>query len=102
MELAPDKGLIFYSAKSKSGKPSTPKRQLMHLREDTGINNLTMHYFRHIYASVSAQSGINIASIAASLGHTNTNTAQEFYITTDNVESSREVNKHLIDHILTE
>ncbi len=97
MEHAPDVGLVFKSLIT-GRKTYSPKKQLQHIKTATGIEELTMHYFRHIYASVSVQSGLSVESVAASLGHTNTITAQKHYITTDNVGSSREITELLLDN----
>ena len=79
-ELAPDKGLVFYVG---GKKVWTPKKQLEKIKEATGIEELTMHYFRHILATSLLEQGGNVAVASAMLGHSNTETTNRHYATLD-------------------
>lgn len=88
-DLRPDTGLVF----RKVGHPADakiwiPRKQLLKLKEDTGINDLTMHYFRHIVSSALLEMGETSAVAAATLGHQNTATTEKYYATLNNEKSS--------------
>ncbi len=84
-------GLVFKSPKT--GKElSTPKRQLHKIREKTGIEKLTMHYFRNILVSAMGEVGVANTVLSASLGHTNLNTVHQFYLTANHTKASEVAN----------
>ncbi|MBA1432854.1 MAG: tyrosine-type recombinase/integrase, partial [Epsilonproteobacteria bacterium] len=60
-------GLIFKSPITQKELYS-PKRQLERIRKATGIEKLTMHYFRHILVSAMGEHGIANTILSASLG----------------------------------
>jgi integrase len=80
-------GLVFKSPKTK-GMLSTPKKQLERIRKNSGIENLTMHYFRHILVSAMGEMGVANTILSASLGHTNLDTVNQFYLSANHLKSS--------------
>ncbi len=88
LELQPDDGLVFKSPKT-GGRAWTPKKQLQKLKEDTGIKELTMHYFRHVMATALVEMGETSAVAAATLGHSNTQTTEQYYATFNTQKSSQ-------------
>ena len=81
-DLAPDTGLVF--ASPKTGKaPWTPKKQLEKIKTATCVEELTIHYFRHLLATAVMEEGGTAVVASAMLGHTNTQTTERFYATLD-------------------
>jgi len=87
IELSPDNGLVFKSPKT-GAKPWIPKKQITKLKEDTDIEDLTMHYFRHVVSTALIEMGETSAVAAATLGHSNTGTTERYYATLNNQKSS--------------
>jgi integrase len=85
------KGLIFKSPKTNK-ELYPPKRQLEKIKQATGIEKLTMHYFRHILVSAMGEHGIANTILSASLGHTNLDTVNQFYLTVNHKEASKTAN----------
>ncbi len=86
MELQPDVGLVFDNGKEQI---LSPRKQVLKLREDTGIEELTMHYFRHIVASALVSVGENVAIAASLLNHANTATTEKYYAQMQNEEFNK-------------
>jgi len=86
-----NKGLVFKSPIT--GKELfPPKKQLARIRELSKIEELTMHYFRHILVSAMGEMGTANTVLSASLGHTNLSTVNEFYLSANHIQGSREAN----------
>lgn len=91
-------GFIFKS--SITGKTlSTPKRQLAKIKELSNISELTMHYFRHILVSAMGELGTASTILSASLGHTNLNTVNQFYLSA-NYKKASEITNQTIKQIM--
>lgn len=89
LDLAPDTGLVFRKVgQSNNAKIWTPRKQLAKLKEDTGIEELTMHYFRHIVSTALLEMGESSVVAAATLGHNNTATTERYYATLNTQKSS--------------
>ncbi|NCC88534.1 MAG: hypothetical protein EOM05_11865 [Clostridia bacterium] len=71
----------------------TPKKQLAKIKEIAQIPELTMHYFRHILVSAMGESGVAGTVLSASLGHTNLQTVNDFYLSANHKKSSATANK---------
>jgi integrase len=85
-------GLVFKSPIT--GKIlSTPKKQLLKIKEFTDIPELTMHYFRHILVSAMGEVGTASTILSASLGHTNLNTVHQFYLSANHEKASQITNQ---------
>ncbi len=99
-ELAPDYGLVFRKVgQSDDVKIWTPRKQILKLQEDTGIEELTMHYFRHVVSSALLEMGETSAVAAATLGHSNTATTEKYYATLNNEKSSEKAIETISDLI---
>ena len=70
-----------------------PKKQLAKLKTSVGIENLIMHYFRHILISAMGEAGTATTILSASLGHTNLDTVNNFYLSANHTKASQEANK---------
>ena len=91
-------GLVFKSPKT-DHELSTPKKQMEKLKKASGIENLTLHYFRHIMATALSDSGMVGTVLSASLGHNDSSTVDNFYRTANHLKGSEEATK-TIEHIV--
>ena len=94
LEINDTHGLVFKSPRT-GGKLHPPKKQLAKLRADTGIEELTMHYFRHILVTALGEMGTTATVLSASLGHTKAETVDEYYRTINHLKGSQDANKQL-------
>ncbi len=91
-------GLVFKP--HRGGKELySPKKQLSKLKEDTGIENLTMHYFRHILVTAMGEDGSTATLMSAALGHTDSRTLEKHYLSTDRTKATSSVNAQ-VENIL--
>jgi len=88
------RGLVFKSPKT-GGKMYVPKKHVAKLKEDTGIEELTMHYFRHVLVTALGEMGTAATILSASLGHTRAETVDEVYRTVNHLKGSQSANKQL-------
>lgn len=51
-----------------------------------------MHYFRHILVSAMGEMGTAGTILSASLGHTNLDTVNQFYLSANHTKASQETN----------
>ncbi len=88
-DLRPDSGLVFRKiGNANEDKIWIPRKQIAKLKEDTSMDKLTMHYFRHIVSSALLEMGETTAVAAATLGHSNTATTEKYYATLNHEKSS--------------
>ncbi|MGM0519634.1 MAG: tyrosine-type recombinase/integrase [Campylobacterota bacterium] len=85
-------GIVFKSPVT-GEELHTPKVQLARLRKASEIEELTMHYFRHILVSAMGEMGTANTILSASLGHTNLDTVNQFYLSANHTKASSEANK---------
>lgn len=85
-------GLVFKSPITGS-ELYTPKKQLAKIKDTAKIPELTMHYFRHILVSAMGEAGTATTILSASLGHTNLDTVNNFYLSANHTKASQEANK---------
>lgn len=87
------KGLVFKSPVT--GKELyPPKKQLKHVRDKSNIQELTMHYFRHIMVSAMGESGVADAILNTSLGHSiSSNMVKTTYQSINHLKGSQTANK---------
>lgn len=84
-------GLVFKSPVTQK-ELHPPKVQLAKIKEKSEIENLTLHYFRHILVSALGEMGTAGTILSASLGHTNLSTVDNFYRTANHTKASIEAN----------
>jgi integrase len=82
-------GLVFASPRT-GEEMDTPRKQLAKLKADTGIEELTMHYFRHILVTALGEYGMAATSLSAALGHTRADTVDEVYRTINHLKGSQD------------
>lgn len=85
-------GLVFKSPVTQLAL-CTPKKQLAKIKEKADIPELTMHYFRHILVSAMGEMGTANTVLSASLGHTNLQTVNDFYLSANHTKASAEANQ---------
>jgi len=94
MEIQDKNGLVFKSPVT--GKKLTPPRkQLAKIKADTGIEELTMHYFRHILVTALGETGTSATVLSASLGHIRADTVDKHYRSINHLKGSQDANKQL-------
>ena len=92
--LSDKKGLVFKSPRT--GKMlDSPRKQLAKIKADTGIEALTMHYFRHILVTTLGEHGMAATSLSAALGHTRSETVDAHYRTINHLKGSQDAVEHL-------
>ncbi|MCX6077474.1 MAG: tyrosine-type recombinase/integrase [Campylobacterales bacterium] len=69
-----------------------PKKQLAKIKDAANIPELTMHYFRHILVSAMGEAGTATTILSASLGHTNLDTVNNFYLSANHTKASQAAN----------
>jgi integrase len=84
-------GLIFKSPVT-GAELYPPKKQLTKIKDAAKISELTMHYFRHILVSAMGEAGTATTILSASLGHTNLDTVNNFYLSANHTKASQEAN----------
>lgn len=88
-------GLVFKS--QVTGKElHPPKVQLVKIKKESGVEQLTLHYFRHILVSALGEMGTSGIILSASLGHTNLSTVDNFYRTANHTKASVEANEAIV------
>jgi len=82
-----DCSIVF--ASPLTGKELTsPRWQLDRIKKASGIEELTMHYFRHILVSALGSAGVPAQVLSASLGHQHSGTVTSYYQTVDHLSVS--------------
>jgi len=86
------RGIVFKSPIT--GKELySPKKQLSKIKAHSQIEELTMHYFRHILVSAMGEQGLASTVLSASLGHVNLDTVNQYYLSASHTTASQTANK---------
>lgn len=75
---------------------TSPRWQLDRIKKATGIEELTMHYFRHILVSALGSAGVPAQVLSASLGHQHSGTVTSYYQTVDHLNHSQSANEGVL------
>ena len=70
---------------------NSPRRQLSKLKDETGIQELTMHYFRHLLATALSEYGAAAPVMSAALGHTRSDSVDIYYRSANHLKGSQDV-----------
>ena len=93
-----DAGHSLVFASPATGKElSSPRWQLEKIKKATGIEELTMHYFRHILVSALGSAGVPAQVLSASLGHQHSGTVTSYYQTVDHLSHSQSANEGVLE-----
>ncbi len=87
-------GLVFKSSRT-GGMLSNPKKQLLKIREASKVENLTMHYFRHILVTAMGEQGAEATVLSASLGHVRSDTVDSHYRTINHLTASETATRQI-------
>lgn len=90
-----NEGLIFKSPVT-NNELYPPKVQLTKIKTLSNIEELTLHYFRHIFVSAMGEMGTATTVLSASLGHTNLQTVNDFYLSANHEKSSKQANDIIV------
>lgn len=101
LEFSTKEGLVFKSPVT-GRELSLPKVQVKKLKKTSGIQELTLHYFRHIMATALSDAGMVGTVLSASLGHDNMQTVDRHYRTANSLKSSKEATQAIENIIETE
>lgn len=74
-----DTGRLFVSEDGAPMHPNTPYQWLRKFCERTGQRFLGVHMFRHLNASLLINSGVDVKTVSASLGHSQVTTTLNIY-----------------------
>lgn len=74
VDLINEKGCVY------EGYPGNILRNLHRVQDSLGIPRFRLHDLRHYYVSMAHANGVPDASIAATVGHKNTNTTRKVYL----------------------
>ena len=87
---------LVFSSPATGKELSSPRWQLEKIKKATGIEELTMHYFRHILVSALGSAGVSAQVLSASLGHQHSGTVTSYYQTVDHLSHSQSANKDVL------
>ncbi len=99
LQIIDNKTVLVFKPHRGGKELHSPKKQLAKLREDTGIENLTMHYFRHILVTAMGEEGTTATVMSAALGHSDSRTLEKHYLSTDHTKATSKVNSQ-VENIL--
>jgi integrase len=95
--------IYFVGLKKKHREYETFKRRaserLASVGDKLGITNLNFYLARYTWATIADKIGIPHEIISKALGHTDSTTAEKYYISFD-WNKVREANKKVIDYVL--
>ena len=74
-----DHDRLFTTWNGKPMSPSAPSKQIQRFCARVGLPYLGVHTFRHLNASLLINSGADVRTVSASLGHTQTSTTLNIY-----------------------
>lgn len=92
MQIEDDRINLVFKSPITNKELYPPKKQLAHIKEMANIPELTMHYFRHILVSAMGEMGTANSILSASLGHTNLQTVNDYYLTVNHTKATKETN----------
>lgn len=91
LELGISNGIVFKSPVS-GDKLKDIRAQVNKIAKASGVEQLTMHYFRNVLVSMLAtRPDVSPNMLAASLGHLDLQTSQKHYITKDHLGASKAI-----------
>ncbi|MFC6290582.1 tyrosine-type recombinase/integrase [Levilactobacillus angrenensis] len=71
--------LVFANEKNEMCQPTKPRKWLEHTLKKYGLKHITMHAFRHTYATLAFEAGASIKSVQDQLGHASYQTTLDLY-----------------------
>ena len=89
---------LFTTFDGKPMSPSTPGNWLTKFQEQNNLRHVSIHSFRHMNASILINQSLDVKSISANLGHSNTSTTLDIYtheLTKANAKASEAISNAL-------
>ncbi|MCH4123952.1 MAG: site-specific integrase [Levilactobacillus sp.] len=75
----PRSQLIFTNTHNEMCQPTKPRKWLEHTLQKYGLKHITVHAFRHTYATLAFEAGASIKSVQDQLGHASYQTTLDLY-----------------------
>ncbi len=97
LELSDAEHSLVFASPTTGKELSSPRWQLEKIKKATGIEELTMHYFRHILVSALGSAGVPAQVLSASLGHQHSGTVTSYYQTVDHLSHSQSANDGVLE-----
>lgn len=69
---------VFVNPKTKKPYADMPRRFWEHIKQQTGIEGMTFHDFRHLLGFTLVNNGVSLESIGKALGHKKASTTQKY------------------------
>lgn len=85
--------LIFANEKNEMFQPVKPQVWLKHVIGNYDLKKVTVHAFRHTYATLSFESGASVKAVQEQLGHSSYKTTMDIYTATTRKESNEATEK---------
>ncbi|GAF41158.1 integrase [Agrilactobacillus composti DSM 18527 = JCM 14202] len=85
--------LVFTNQYNEMLQPSKPRVWLEHTIDKYDLKHITIHGFRHTYATLAFESGLSIKEVQAQLGHRNFQTTMDIYTAVTNKQKSEIADK---------
>lgn len=70
---------VFTNERGEMFQPSKPRKWLEHTLKRYDLNHVTVHAFRHTYATMAFEAGATIKSVQEQLGHSSYKTTMDVY-----------------------
>ena len=79
LKSAQSESLVFSNKKNKPLEGTYLLQKIKIAASEAGLHRITLHGFRHTYATLAAQGGMPIKELQAQLGHTDVQTTLNIY-----------------------
>ena len=77
-QLSGNNEYVFTNPKTNTKFADIPRRFWEHIKEETGIDNMRIHDFRHLLGFTMVNNGVPLESIGKALGHKKPSTTQKY------------------------
>ncbi|WP_338088360.1 tyrosine-type recombinase/integrase [Levilactobacillus spicheri] len=91
--ITPGKHSIFANERNEMFQPSKPRKWLEHTLAKYDLKHVTVHAFRHTYATLAFEAGASIKSVQEQLGHSSYKTTLDIYTAVTDKEKNEATQK---------
>ena len=91
---------LFTNLNGTPMQPSTPEKRLGRILERAGLPHVSLHSLRHTNATLLITGGVDVRTVAARLGHSQTSTTMNIYAET--IRSAEAAAAQVLDDILVQ
>lgn len=85
--------LVFANENNEMCQPTKPRKWLEHTLRKYGLKHITVHAFRHTYATLAFEAGASIKSVQDQLGHASYKTTLDIYTAVTDKERNEATEK---------